>query len=389
MEKKSYFIPIVNAIIGLIAGSFLTFIIVFIAAFSGSIHYIPFIIALAAVLYIAYVLHNFEFFTRKKAAKFFWTFALGVLAITAIQPIYHWFDNRIPTVDAEVNIYQYEPFIEGNQVEKLSQDASLKLQEPLPKIDGATALYPLYTAFVQAVYPEKMYNPYSSEVMVNQTPDAYTNLLEGNVDMIFVAGPSEQQLQRAQEKGMKLKLTPIGKEAFVFFVNAKNNIDNLTLDQIKGIYAGELTNWSQVGGKNDDIRAFQRPQDSGSQTALQRLMGEKPIVEAPTENIASGMGGIINEVSKYKNYKNAIGYTFRYYSNEMVRSKEIKLLEIDGVAPTKETIRANTYPITSDFYIVTMGNEAAHVQAFIDWILSEEGQRLVEQAGYVPVTEYE
>ncbi len=389
MEKKSYFIPIVNAIIGLIAGSFLTFIIVFIAAFSGSIHYIPFIIALAAVLYIAYVLHNFEFFTRKKAAKFFWTFALGVLAITAIQPIYHWFDNRIPTVDAEVNIYQYEPFIEGNQVEKLSEDASLKLQEPLPKMDGATALYPLYAAFVQAVYPEKMYNPYSSEVMVNQTPDAYTNLLEGNVDMIFVAGPSEKQLQRSQEKGMKLKLTPIGKEAFVFFVNAKNNIDNLTLDQIKGIYAGELTNWSQVGGKNDDIRAFQRPQDSGSQTALQRLMGEKPIVEAPTENIASGMGGIINEVSKYKNYKNAIGYTFRYYSNEMVRSKEIKLLEIDGVAPTKETIRANTYPITSDFYIVTMGNEAAHVQAFIDWILSEEGQRLVEQAGYVPVTEYE
>ncbi|MEK4426623.1 PstS family phosphate ABC transporter substrate-binding protein [Solibacillus sp. FSL K6-1523] len=389
MEKKSYIIPIFGAIIGFIGGCFFTFILVFITLFSGAIHYIPLIIALAAVLYIGFVLHSFDFFTRKKVAKVFWTFALGVLGVTAMQPIFHWFDNRIPTVDAEVNIYQYEPFVKGNQVEKLPQVASLQLQEPLPKIDGATALYPLYAAFVQAVYPEKMYNPYSSEVMVNQTPDAYANLLEGKVDMIFAAGPSEQQIQRAQAKGMELKLTPIGKEAFVFFVNAKNNINNLTLEQIKDIYAGEITNWSQVGGKKDAIRAFQRPQDSGSQTALQRLMGDKPIVEAPSENIATGMGGIINEVSKYKNYKNAIGYTFRYYSNEMVRSKEIKLLEIDGVAPTKETIRANTYPITSDFYIVTTGDENTHVQAFIDWILSEEGQRLVEQAGYVPVTEYE
>lgn len=389
MEKKSYFIPIVNAIIGLIIGSFFIIPILLIAAINGATYYIPFIIVLAAVLYIALVLWSFNFFTIKKSVKVYWTFALGVLMITSIQPIYHRFDNRIPTVDAEVNIYQYEPFVEGNLVEKLPQAASLQLREPLPKMDGATALYPLYSAFVQAVYPEKMYNPYSSEVMVNQTPDAYSNLLEGKVDMIFAAGPSEQQIQRAQRKGLELKLTPIGKEAFVFFVNTKNTVNNLTLEQIKGIYAGEITNWSQVGGKNDAIRAFQRPQDSGSQTALQRLMGEEAIAEAPTENIATGMGGIINEVSKYKNYKNAIGYTFRYYSNEMVRSKEIKLLEIDGVAPTKETIRANTYPITSDFYIVTTGDEMAHVQAFIDWILSEEGQRLVEQAGYVPVTEYE
>ena len=171
--------------------------------------------------------------------------------------------------------------------------------------------------------------------------------------MIFAAGPSDQQIKRAEQKGIEFKLTPIGKEAFVFFVNAKNKIDSLSLEQIKGIYSGEITNWSEVGGKDDSIRAFQRPQDSGSQTALQRLMGKTPLMEAPSEDIATGMGGIIHEVSQYKNYKNAIGYTFRYYSNEMVRNREIKLLEINGVAPTKETIRSNSYPITSEFYIVT------------------------------------
>lgn len=166
-------------------------------------------------------------------------------------------------------------------------------------------------------------------------------------------------------------------------MNAKNDIDELSLEQIKGIYAGEITNWSEVDGDNEKIRAFQRPADSGSQTALQRLMGDTPLMEAPSEDVASGMGGIIHEVSQYKNYKNAIGYTFRYYSNEMVKNNEIKLLKLNGVEPTKETIRANSYPIASEFYIVTAGEPRGNVKLLIDWILSEEGQALIEEAGYV------
>lgn len=129
--------------------------------------------------------------------------------------------------------------------------------------------------------------------MVNQTHEAYTNLILGRADLIFAAGPSENQIRRAEDKGFELVLTPIGKEAFVFFVNSKNNIDGLSLEQIKGIYSGEITNWSEVGGNNDEIRAFQRPQDSGSQTALQRLMGDTPLMEAPTEDIATGMGELL------------------------------------------------------------------------------------------------
>lgn len=166
---------------------------------------------------------------------------------------------------------------------KMDQEASLKLQQPLPIIDGATAFYPLYAAFTEAIYPKKDYQPYESEVMVNKTPIAYSNLIEGYVDLIFALAPSEQQIHYAKVNGVELKLTPIGKEAFVFFVNAKNNIDGLTLDQIKDIYAGNITNWSEEGGKDEAIRAFQRPQDSGSQTALQNLMGDTPIMEVPTE----------------------------------------------------------------------------------------------------------
>ena len=77
-----------------------------------------------------------------------------------------------------------------------------------------------------------------------------------------------------------------------------------------------------MGGEDEAIRAFQRPADSGSQTTLEKLMGNTPIMEAPTEDVASGMGGIIREVSQYRNYKNAMGFTFRYYSTEMVGNKK-------------------------------------------------------------------
>ncbi len=384
MENKSYLGKIVISIFVLLTVCFFTFILLFFVAFSGKIHYIPLVISAAVILYIGFVLVIFDvFYKNSKRIKIFWSIAGIVLVVTSIQPIYKWFDGRVPTVDAEVNIYQYEPFTDQNKLVQLDKKPSLKIEEPLPKMDGATALYPLYAAITEHLYPEREYNPYKSEVMVNQTHEAYTNLIFGNTDMIFVAGPSDSQIHQAEQQGIKLHLTPIGKEAFVFFVNSKNKVDRLSLEQIKGIYAGEITNWSEVGGQDDAIRAFQRPEDSGSQTALQRLMGDKPLMEAPTEDVATGMGGIINEVSQYKNYKNSIGYTFRYYSNEMVKNKEIKLLEIDGVAPTRETIRNNAYPIASEFYIVTAGEPTGNVKQVIDWVLSDEGQALVEKAGYV------
>ncbi|SCX91786.1 PstS family phosphate ABC transporter substrate-binding protein [Lysinibacillus sp. SG55] len=157
---------------------------------------------------------------------------------------------------------------------------------------------------------------------------------------------------------------------------------------MKKIYAGEITNWHEVGGENEPIRAFQRPADSGSQTTLEKLMGNTPIMAAPSEDIVSGMGGIIREVSQYRNYKNAMGFTFRYYSTEMVGNQKIKLLSIDGVAPTKETIQNDTYPLVAEFYAITAGTENQNTQKLIEWILSEEGQAIVERVGYVPVENY-
>ncbi|MFJ5790268.1 PstS family phosphate ABC transporter substrate-binding protein [Lysinibacillus sp. NPDC093197] len=367
---------------------FFTGIIAFTFLLNGAIHYLNLLFVLSISFFLLFTCLIFEWFKTRQRKVLFSTI-IGVAVIFAsVAPIKYHYKMSMATVDAEINEYNYEPFVEQNKVVKNDKKATLQLAEPLPRLDGATAMYPLYAAFVEATYPKKDYPYYDSEVKVSRTPEAYQNLISGDVDVIFAAAPSESQIKSAEINGLTFDMTPIGREAFVFFVHHKNIVENLSLEQIKQIYAGEITNWREVGGANDSIRAFQRPADSGSQTTLEKMMGDKTIMEAPAEDVASGMGGIIHEVSQYRNYKNAIGFTFRYYSTEMVGNKEIQLLSIDGIAPTKENIRNGTYPLTSEFYAVTTGTKNQNVKQFIEWIVSPEGQALVEKVGYVPVESF-
>lgn len=286
-----------------------------------------------------------------------------------------------------VNLEEYAPFAPETKAAALEGPSSLTLETGLPRLDGATALYPLYAAFAGAVYPEKDYSPYKeSEVVCNTTPYAYQGLMEGRADIIFVAGPSEEQLAEAKRLGVELVFTPIGREAFVFFVNAKNGITGLTTGQIQGIYSGEITNWQEVGGRNERIRAFQRPENSGSQTTLQKLMAGKPLMVPLKEDVASGMGEIIERTVDYRNYKNAVGYSFRFFATEMVKNDQIRLLEVDGVYPDRDNIQNGTYPLAAEFYAVTTKNNAnPNVDSLIEWILSPQGQELVEKTGYTAI----
>jgi phosphate transport system substrate-binding protein len=211
--------------------------------------------------------------------------------------------------------------------------------------------------------------------------------MEGQVDVIFVARPSKDQLAEAKSKGLELKLTPIGYEAFVFFVNSKNKVDGLSTKQIQDIYSGELTNWQDAGGKKEKIRAFQRPDNSGSQTMLQKIMEGKNLMTPPKEDVVAGMGGIIERTSSYRNYKNAIGYSFLFFATEMIHNNQINLLKIDGVYPDKNTIKSKEYPFTAELYAVTTNTKNPNVDSFIEWILSPQGQSLVEKTGYIPVIE--
>lgn len=348
--------------------------------------FFPLLIAVYIFLVALLIFKTFSWLKQASGKKAFFGVAALIAAIGLSFTISGLYKQSLARVgDTEVDLYQYMPFQEGTKAVKLDEPATMTLEGVLPKIDGATALYPMYAAFAQTVYPEKEYDVYYSEVMSQTTPAAYENLINGKVDVIFVAGPSDEQWATAKRAGKELKLTPIGKEAFVFFVNSKNKVDGLTMDEIRGIYSGEITNWKDVGGKNKFIRAFQRPEGSGSQTALQKLMGDIPIMDPPVENVIDLMGGIIDQVSAYTNYNNAIGYTFRYYSTEMVNNDKIRLLQVNGIEPNVETIRSGDYPIAKEFYAVTAGSTNPNVDKLIEWILSDQGQEIVEKTGYVGI----
>jgi phosphate transport system substrate-binding protein len=246
----------------------------------------------------------------------------------------------------------------------------------------------VYAAFVNAVYPENEYNPNNSAVLCSKTIGAYNNLLDGKVDIIFCAGPSEEQMRRFLERGIKITLVPIGKEAFVFFVNKGNNINNVTIDNIRDIYSGKIKNWKTLGGINKSIRVYQRPDDSGSQTALKKIMGNIPIVKPRRENISAGMGSIINRVAAYRNFGNAIGYSFLHFSTEMVSNDQIKLLSINNIYPSKETIRDDSYPFCDTFYAIYVEKDDINVniKPFVAWILSKQGQEIIEKSGYVSIS---
>lgn len=285
-----------------------------------------------------------------------------------------------------INVHEYLPFQEDTKIVKIDSK-TLKLTEDLPVIDGAAAFFPVYSAFVNAVYPETT-KLHDGVFEYNNTPDGYQLLAEKGIDLFLGVYPSEEQKAYAEECGTTFVYTPVGMEAFVFFVHKDNPIDNLTTEQIKGIYSGEITNWKQVGGKNEKIEAYQRNEGSGSQSMLKRFMADTPIMDAPTELRNDLMSGIIEKVSDYRSKSNSIGFSFRYYVEGIIQNPDIKMLSVDGIAPTAENIRNGSYPIVTPMYAVTYEeNTNENVDLLLQWILSEEGQYIIEETGYVGVSE--
>lgn len=292
-------------------------------------------------------------------------------------------DSITIDVTPNINVNEYLPFEEDSKIVKLDSK-TLKLTEDLPILDGATAAFPVYSAFVNAVYPETT-KLWDGVFEYNNTMGGYEKLAAKRTDIFFGAAPSKEQIEEAERRGTTFEYTQIGTEAFVFFVHKDNPVESLTAEQIKGIYSGRITNWSEVGGNDEEIVAFQRNKGSGSQSMLIRFMGDTPIMEPETREI-KGMGGIIERVADYQSKSGSIGFSFRYYVEGIIKNPDIKMIAVDGIAPTVENVRNKSYPIVTPVYAVTYENNPnPNVKVLIDWILSDEGQYIIEQTGYVGV----
>jgi phosphate transport system substrate-binding protein len=290
-----------------------------------------------------------------------------------------------------------------------------------PKVDGSTSAHPLQTTIACYIlevecewweedgflfdstrrYLPKMSVAEEDADLANQvfginhsgTHGAYVNLIEGEADIILVARePSEDELRDAEREGIVLDVQPVALDAFVFIVNEDNPLESLELDTIRDIYTGKITYWEELGivlGFDNDptepIHTYSRNKNSGSQELMEKLvMRGEEMVDAPDMMALPTMFAPFNAISVDIL---GIGYSVYFYTEFMVLGEYVKMIGVDGVMPTYETIGDQSYPLTTEVYVVIRQDTPTGSTARMlrDWLLGDEGQAVVGESGYVPV----
>lgn len=194
---------------------------------------------------------------------------------------------------------------------------------------------------------------------------------EGRCDI----GLSSRDLK--SEEAQNLNATVIAIDGIAMIANPQNSVSDLTIEQIAKIYTGEVTNWNEVGGNDAPIVLIGREAASGTRDGFESITGTKDKCQYSQE--LTSTGDVVQTVSSNPN---AIGYA------SLASVKEtVKLLSVEGVIPTNETIQNGTYKIQRDFVFVTPKNKqlSEAAQAFMDYASSAEADEMITKAGAVPV----
>jgi len=208
-------------------------------------------------------------------------------------------------------------------------------------------------------------------------------LINGTVDLAQSSRPMKDKEKADAEKnrGAKLNETPVALDALAVFVHASNPVHELSIDQIKGIYTGKTTNWSQVGGKNAPIVIYGRENSSGTYEYFKEHVLSKEDF-APRVQTLSGTAAVINAVAADAN---GIGYGGIAYAKEVRAIGVKKDAASPGVEPKEETVANGTYPISRNLYFYWVANARPELERFVQWAISPEGQTVVENVGYYPL----
>lgn len=311
-----------------------------------------------------------------------------------------------PTVNPVLKDYSFNYSVEGNAVcpEPVWPDLSVAYtveeadytvvpediagmftKESFPKVDGSTATIPISEAIYQ--YATGASEQEASEAIVHtKTSQSYYRLFDGDSDILIVYEPSDAVVELMKEHPCKIK--PIGLDALVFMANTNNPVESLTMGQLQRIYTGELENWSEVGGEDSPIYAFQRPVGTGSQNLIEKVvMGDLPMSTGDNVFYYSTMSDILEGMLSYNGEDNTLGYSVFYYANNMYYLPELRFMAVDGVLPSTQTIYDGSYKLVNPFYAVIREDEPEDSGAhrLFDWLTSDTAQQMMIDLGYVPV----
>lgn len=326
----------------------------------------------------------------------------GLAAIVIVANLYGIVDNTLyrSEGDAGKDIYlpSYLPSVSSNHLVRPESPPSLRIVANYPRLNGDVSLLPLYGAVARAVYgvqhdkktaehddatvdntEQAPHDPYDLNV-VNYNwslKQPMSQLVRNGCDIAFgdLAAAREFAALAVREGREAPELTPIAREALVFFVHKDNPVQDLRLAQVRDIYAGKIRSWEDVGGQNTRIFAFQTDDERTQQALANMVMHGRTIIRPLMDPTAS--------VADYCNRPDALGYAFFWRANRLFPDGEIRFLSIDGVAPTPENIRSGRYPLAFPLVMATRQAPCKEVRDLMDWICGPEGQALIDRAGFV------
>jgi len=226
----------------------------------------------------------------------------------------------------------------------------------------------------------------TKRLLNSNTHKSFVNLIDDKVEVIITARSiSRDEKAYAEEQGVTLIEMPIARDALAFMVNLKNPINNLSIEQIQGIYTGDIVNWSEVGGLDCMIKPYVRNRNSGSQEKFETMvMAGLTIKDFPEMQIGTTM---MTPYYQIEQDTAGIAFTPFYYYKVMVGSGSTKAIGVNDVAMTKENIITGAYPYTSNVYTAVRSDidKSSVAYRLFEFLTSEEGQAIVDESGYVPL----
>lgn len=285
--------------------------------------------------------------------------------------------ERMHEIAAFRSIYEIEDALEESQITKAKVDL-LSLDEgfPVPLIKAEYSLLPL-----QNILSDKTGLKCGEFSLLNYKY-TYADLFSWKTDVLVGPAPQQWQLYSIPKIKDCCNVQPFARDALVFIVPEDHPLDNLTLEQLRGIYSGEITHWAQLcAPEAGKINAYQADEGNWAQFELQNLMPDIWLAEAPREFLEGDYGNYIENCT-FRGLPGAIGFCMRSRFEATVQGR-VKVLAIDGVLPTRKAIADGSYPAIDICMVTRKGEDNPNVQSLMDWVLSEQGRELIEKSGYV------
>lgn len=248
-------------------------------------------------------------------------------------------------------------------------------------IKGSDTVLPLTQKEAES-YMKK--NPSAAVTVVGGGTGVGTaSLLDGTTDIAMASRDLKlDEKLKFKEKDIELETKIIGYDALAVIVNPANKVENLSREQLEDIFTGKVTNWKEVGGADEKIIVYSRESSSGTyeffkEHVMNKKNYGKDILMMPAT------GSIVQSVSQTKG---AIGYVGIAYVEKGIKTLGVSFDGNKFEKPTLEAAKSGAYPVSRPLYYFYKKNDEGKVKPFIDYIMSDEGQKIVEKVGFVPVS---